>query len=226
VGLRSWHVRAALEGSNLGEHEIDAIADAAKRMYTLFLECQADLIELNPIVIAAESATAVDVRIVVAGDPFERSGDRSRASSGYDLVELDPSGNVGLITTGAGASLLLIDLLGESGARPINFCDIRTGSLRGSAERLRQVLQALSVYENLRCIAINVFAGITDLRELSELIVESIELESPGVPVIARLEGAFAAEARARLRQASIQTVDSLDSLLETVAAATMRAPE
>ena len=56
----------------------------------------------------------------------------------FDYVELNIDGDIGLITTGAGLSMQIIDELTEAGLSPINFCDIRSGTFRGSAERLGQ----------------------------------------------------------------------------------------
>ena len=53
-------------------------------------------------------------------------------TEGFDYVEIDPEGEIGLVTTGAGLSMMLIDELTARGAKPMNFCDIRTGQMRGS----------------------------------------------------------------------------------------------
>ena len=56
-------------------------------------------------------------------------------AEGFDYVELDPEGEIGLVTTGAGLSMMLIDELTARGMQPLNFCDIRTGQMRGSPAR-------------------------------------------------------------------------------------------
>src|SRR5690606_24953593 len=59
-----------------------------------------------------------------------------KRAQGYDLVVVDPEGEIGLVSTGAGLSMKLIDEMTARGARPYNFCDIRSGMMRGDPSRL------------------------------------------------------------------------------------------
>ena len=84
-------------------------------------------------------------------------------------MELDPEGEIGLVTTGAGLSMMLIDELAARGMKPLNFCDIRTGQMRGSPARLMRVLEWITARPSLRAVLVNVFAGITDLAEFGAI---------------------------------------------------------
>lgn len=125
---------------------------------------------------------------------------RMRAAScrrGFDYVELDPDGEIGLVTTGAGLSMMLIDELTARGAKPLNFCDIRTGQMRGSPDRLIRVLEWITAQSSLKAVLVNIFAGITDLGEFARLLAAAIKASpSLRIPVVARLVGRNAAEAR------------------------------
>ena len=120
-----------------------------------------------------------------------------KIAEGFDYVELDPEGEIGLVTTGAGLSMMLIDELTARGAKPLNFCDIRTGQMRGSPARLIRVLEWITARPSLKAVLVNIFAGITDLGEFAGLLAAAIEA-SPAlrVPVVARLVGRNAAEAK------------------------------
>ncbi len=107
----------------------------------------------------------------------------------FDFIDLDDNGSIGLVTTGAGLSMMLIDELIARGGRPVNFCDIRTGQFRGSPERLIRVLEWLAEKKNLRVVFVNIFAGITDLGEFARLLVQALDRSPMRAPVIARLVG-------------------------------------
>ena len=99
---------------------------------------------------------------------------------GFDYVVVDPEGEVGLLTTGAGLSMMLIDELRSAGLRPFNFLDIRTGGLRGQTTRLVTVLRWLAAAPKVRVLLVNMFGGITDMGEFSRLLVRAIQ-ETPAL---------------------------------------------
>jgi succinyl-CoA synthetase beta subunit len=214
-GLHDWHVWQVARLAGASRELIAMLRKVSRSAFRLFVECRAELVEINPLLVTANGdGVAADVRIVLDGRDGADASSISRASRGFDFVELDPGGCVGLITTGAGASMVLVDLLADAGLRPINFCDIRSGSFKGSAERLVAVLRELKSYPNLACVGVNIFAGITDLQEFADLLVIALERESPGVPTVVRLEGPGAQVARERLRQAGLLCAVTLDDLL------------
>jgi len=213
TGVRSWHVWQAASLSGIDAGIAKDLVAPMQRAYRLFLDTRAELVEINPLLIQDKSRPiAADVKIVVPGADA-RDGSFSRLRDGFDLIELDPTGLVGLISTGAGASMLLVDLLGDAGVRPINFCDIRTGSLHGKPDRLIIALKSLGRYPNLRCVAVNVFAGITDLAEFVELLLVAIKECSPNVPLVIRVEGLGSENARDRLRAHGLICAESIDDL-------------
>ena len=98
--------------------------------------------------------------------------------------------------------MMLIDELVARGAKPLNFCDIRTGQMRGSPARLIRVLEWISLRGSLKAILVNIVAGITDLGEFAGLLAAALE-QSPTitVPVVARLVGRGAERAKAILAE-------------------------
>ncbi|UED84691.1 ATP-grasp domain-containing protein [Streptomyces profundus] len=226
LGLRDFHVRQAASDAGVDIGAVPGLLPAAHAVHRLFHEVEADLVEINPLFLTADHAlVAGDVRVVPteggayrrahppsAVTPFERAGEL-----GFDLVELDPDGDVGLLSTGAGASMLVADLLTESGVRPVNFCDLRSGRTAGAAERLGHVLDHLGERPGVRCLAINFFAGVTDLDAFGAVLVESLARWPSHVPIVARIDGPGAESARERLRAAGVVVVESLDSLVDEV---------
>ena len=188
---------------------IAAIGSGLARM---LLERELALAEINPLFVSDAGCVAGDAKVVVDLNAIDRQAwiasmiavrpaiyaDAGRKiAQGFDYVELDPDGEIGLVTTGAGLSMMLIDELTARGAKPLNFCDIRTGQMRGSPERLIRVLEWITAGSALRAVLVNIFAGITDLAEFAGLLAAAIEASpSLRVPVVARLVGRNAAEAK------------------------------
>ena len=141
-----------------------------------------------------------------------------KLTEGFDYVELAPDGEIGLLTTGAGLSMMLIDELTARGGKPLNFLDIRTGQLRGSPTRIIHALTWMAERPSLKVVLVNIFAGITDLGEFSRLLVEAIrrvpELDKP---VVARLVGNNLAAARETFAAAGIALYTDLDEAVAEV---------
>jgi succinyl-CoA synthetase beta subunit len=211
-----------------------ALAEAGQRLARVFLECEAMLIEVNPLFVHPDGSwTAGDAKVVTDDNALARQEGlrglvKERAAAypdvvrkeehGFDYVVVDPGGEIGLLTTGAGLSMMLIDELRAAGLKPYNFLDIRTGGLRGEVKRVVQVLQWLTEGRNLKVLLVNIFAGITDLAEFSKLLVEALAaVPSLKVPVVARLVGNGLPAARDVLAQAGIALHTDLDDALAAV---------
>jgi succinyl-CoA synthetase beta subunit len=216
----------------------EAVAEVGRRLARLFLARELMLAEINPLFVGAAGAVAGDAKVVVDLNAIERQPEIAallrgrpevyadavrKLDEGFDYVELDPEGEVGLVTTGAGLSMMLVDEMVARGMRPLNFLDIRTGQLRGSPARLVRVLEWIAERPGVRVVLVNIFAGITDLGEFARLLADALAAV-PGlrVPVVARLVGRGAAEARAVLaeRLPGLAVVEDLDEALASVARA------
>jgi succinyl-CoA synthetase beta subunit len=194
-----------------------ALIDTGEKLARLFLERELMLAEINPLFVGPHGCIAGDAKIVVDLNAAYRQPElkstieRNAASypdavrklaSGFDYVEVDPHGEIGLITTGAGLSMMLIDEMTARGAKPLNFLDIRTGLLRGDPARLTAALGWIAERKSVRAVLVNIFAGITDLAEFANLLCVALE-RTPAlqVPVVARIVGNRFAEARAILAE-------------------------
>ncbi len=215
----------------------DAIVAIGRRLATLLLQHELALAEINPLFISAFGCVAGDAKVVVDLNAIERQpriaamiearpetyADANRKlREGFDYVELDPAGEIGLVTTGAGLSMMLIDELTARGGKPLNFCDIRTGQMRGSPARLQRVLEWITSRPSLRVVLVNIFAGITDLAEFATLLATAIEnTPSLRVPVVARLVGRGADEAKRILaeRHPAMLVTEDLEEALHQVGA-------
>src|SRR5262249_29133176 len=212
-----------------------AIADVGGRLARLLFGRELMLAEINPLFFDAQGAIAGDAKVVIDLNAVERQRELAgviernaaiepdafrKLHDGFDYVEVDPDGEIGLVTTGAGLSMMLIDELTARGGKPLNFCDIRTGQLRGDPTRLMRVFEWISARPNVKVVLVNIFAGITDLAEFAELLCTALE-RTPAikVPVVARIVGNGFAKAKAVLaaKRPDIAVEEALDRALGQV---------
>ena len=181
------------------------------QLANLFFERELMLAEINPLFWTADGPVAGDAKIaidlnaidrqpalkdMVLGRPSIYVDGHRKIVEGFDYIEIDPDGAIGLLTTGAGLSMMLIDELTAKNGSPINFCDVRTGQLRGSSDRLVRILGWLSQKPNIKVTLINIFAGITDLAEFARLLLEALDRQPDfKCPLVVRLVGNGEAEA-------------------------------
>lgn len=211
-----------------------ALREAGERLAEVFLAHEAMLIEVNPLFVHTDGSwTAGDAKLVTDDNALERQPQikallQERAAAypeaavklehGFDYVVVDPEGEIGLLTTGAGLSMMLIDELRQQGLRPYNFLDIRTGGMRGDPGRLVNVLRWMHEGRKLRVLLINIFAGITDLGEFSRLLVTALRaVPELDVPVVARLVGNGLPEAQPILEAGGVHLYTDLAAAVAEV---------
>ncbi|HEY7067079.1 MAG TPA: ATP-grasp domain-containing protein [Chloroflexota bacterium] len=239
VGLQPHHAVQALKAAGWPRERLAAAAALATRLYRLFREQEAIVAEINPLAEAADGGlVALDARValddlalfrlprwrdVVLADEAAFGQEALKLRAGFDYVDLNPDGTVGLMSTGAGGTMLLVDLLRARGVEPANFVDLRTGGMRGDSTRLEIVLGRLKARPRLRAVLVSVFGGITDIGEFAQTLLQAVERVG-GVPwpLVVRLEGYGADAGLALLAAHDVVTERDLDAAVaRTVALAT-----
>jgi succinyl-CoA synthetase beta subunit len=166
------------------------LAQAGRLLAGLFLDLELTLLEINPLFVLEDGSFVVgDVKLIADDNALVRQPELAalvaarrhaypdaafKLEHGFDFVLLDPDGEVGLVTTGAGLSMQLVDEVIRAGARPYNFLDIRTGMMRGRPDRLILVLRQIARGPRIRSVLVNIFAGITELGEFARLLLEAL----------------------------------------------------
>jgi succinyl-CoA synthetase beta subunit len=211
-----------------------ALREAGAQLANAFVAAELRLIEINPLFVRADGSwVAGDAKVVadenaLARQPALQAMVQANAAQyaeaavklehGFDYVVVDPAGEVGLLTTGAGLSMMLVDELRSSGLKPYNFLDVRTSGFRGDPARLISVMQWINAGSQVRVVLVNIFAGITDLGEFSRLLVEAIRrVPEFDKPVVARLVGNNLAAARETFSAAGIALYTDLDEAVAEV---------
>ncbi len=210
-GLEPHHARELLAGvADPGERaQIEAIMAS---LYRCFVECDATLCEINPLIVTpAGEVRALDAKVTIddsalfrhpdlaewrdvsAADPLEAFA-RER---GVIYVKLD--GSVGILGNGAGLSMSTVDVVVVAGGQPANFCDLGGG---GSAEGVVAALEVIARDPQVRSILFNIFGGITRCDEVARGILTALDRIDLTVPIVVRLDGTNAAEGRQILTDA------------------------
>jgi succinyl-CoA synthetase beta subunit len=231
LGLQSYQAVGLLLAAGWPRERVVAAADLAVRLYRLFREQEALLAEINPLAETADgSLVALDARVavddgalfrlprwrdLVAADEATFPQEALKLRYGFDYVDLEPEGTLGLLSTGAGGTMLLVDLLCARGVQPANFVDLRTGGMRGDSTRLEVVLTRLRACPRLRAVLVSVFGGITDIGQFAETLLQAVERVG-GVPwpLVVRLEGYGAERGLALLAERGISTTRDLDEAI------------
>lgn len=183
------------------------MSEAVERLAAAFIHTEALLVEVNPLFLQPDGSwLAGDAKVILDDNAFQRQPalvamaharkeaypeTEFKLTEDFDYIDLDTDGEVGMVTTGAGLSMMLVDELAERGLRAFNFVDMRTGQMKGDPHRLVLVLERMREGPNIKVLLINVFAGITHLGEFSRLLVRALD-QVPAlknIPIVARLLG-------------------------------------
>jgi succinyl-CoA synthetase beta subunit len=226
-GFQPWVARRLVFGARVEDpSEQKQIAAIVERLYRAFVEFDAMLSEINPLIVtpagevrALDSKFTVDDsalarhpdiaewRDVSAADPIESFA----REKGVTYVKLD--GEVGILGNGAGLSMSTVDVVAHVGGRPANFCDLGGG---GSAEGVVDALEVITRDPQVRSIFFNIFGGITRCDEVARGILEALgRLDMSHYPIVVRLDGTNAEEGRRLLTEAGNPNVHPEATMLD-----------
>jgi len=170
-------------------------------LYSLMCGVDADLVEVNPLVLTPDShLIALDSKIVLNDDALFRHPEFAETRGrhlafGSELERLawqkgvqlvDSGGDIGIVGNGAGLTMATMDLVKLSGRRPADFLDIGGGA---SAEQFERSLSVLLDYARVKLVLVNVFGGITRCDEIAEGIKRALSKRASRKKVLVRLVG-------------------------------------
>jgi succinyl-CoA synthetase beta subunit len=226
-GYQPYQARRLIYAGGIDDKgEQKQVLAIVERLYRAFVECDAMLCEINPLIVtpegevkALDSKFTVDdnalyrhpdiaeMRDVEAADPLEAFA----REKGVTYVKLD--GDVGILGNGAGLSMSTVDVVALVGGRPANFCDLGGG---GDAEGVVDALEVITRDEAVRSIFFNIFGGITRCDEVARGILQALDrLDMSRYPIVVRLDGTNAAEGREILANAGRPNIHPEATMLD-----------
>ena len=230
IGLQEHQVRRVSFFLGMPAELRRDFATTLHGLYAAFMESDADLAEINPLVITEEGQLlALDAKIVLDDSALFRHADlealrdlgeeepseTAAREAGINFIKLD--GSIGCMVNGAGLAMTTMDLVKLAGGEPANFLDIGGGA---KADRVAAAFRIILDDPKVRAILINIFGGITRGDEVAHGIVEARAGLTREVPIVARIVGTNAAEADQILAAANLITATSLDDAAAKAVAA------
>ncbi|MGA2164671.1 MAG: ADP-forming succinate--CoA ligase subunit beta [Solirubrobacteraceae bacterium] len=204
---------------------VDGVADALVALYEVWLQEDATLAEINPLIVTPErQVKALDAKVSLDGNALYRHPDnqglsdaenedpieRRAKEQGVQYVALD--GDIGILGNGAGLVMSTLDVVAQAGGRPANFLDAGGGS---DAAKIKQAVELILSNERVTAVLFNIFGGITRCDEVAKGLIAAFEELKPSVPFVVRLDGTNDVAGRELLSQAALPNVHAAATMNE-----------
>ena len=224
-GLSEDVCRAWVEEAKLDARATDGAVDVLTKLYRAYTEGDADLVEINPLILTPDGRVhALDAKVTLddnaafrhpewkeyGGQQTLDHREQLAHEKGLQYVGLD--GTVGIIANGAGLAMSTCDVVNQVGGSPANFLDIGGGA---NADVMAGALEVINADDNVHAIFINIFGGITRGEEVAKGIVQALERVELRAPMVIRLDGTNAEEGRAILKDHESDRLVSKPTMLE-----------
>lgn len=200
--------------------QVKQAADIFKKMYQIFIDTDASIVEINPLVTTGsgdiialdgkmnfdDNALFRQAEIAVLNEPDEDEKKELKAKeSGLSYIRLD--GNIGCMVNGAGLAMATMDVVKHFGGSPANFLDIGGSS---SPQKVVDAMNLLMSDKNVKVIMINIFGGITRCDDVAKGLVIALDQLKTDIPIVIRLSGTNAEEGLRIIADQNLPIVGSL----------------
>ncbi len=223
LGIKPYLARDLARRLGLSGDLAEQASDAIISLYRLFCDKDAELAEINPLVISEGRILAADGKLTIDDEALFRldqavprveertERERKAAELGISYVELD--GNIAVMANGAGITMATLDILQHFGGRPANFMDAGGGAgVEPTAKALEILLSA-----NPRAVLVNIFGGITRCDDVARAFVQVKQTRGIPVPLVIRLVGTNQAEGVRILQENGIDSYRTIKEAVEKV---------
>ena len=214
AGLQSYQCRRLAFGLGLSGEQVEEFARIAQPLYRLYVERDASLVEINPLIITRERRlVALDAKINIDANALFRQPELAalRDPSQEDPMELEASkhdlnyvsldGDIACMVNGAGLAMATMDLIKLHGGEPANFLDVGGGA---TAERVSVAFKLILSNPKVRAILVNIFGGIVRCDLIAEGVVAAAGELGVKVPLVVRLQGTNAEQGRGILEKSGL----------------------
>jgi succinyl-CoA synthetase beta subunit len=233
AGLQAYQARQIGFGLGLDAAQVGELTRIMRGLYRLFTECDASLVEVNPLVVTADGRLlALDAKVGIDDNALYRhqelsdwrdpsqEDEKERLAREHDLNYITLDGQIGCMVNGAGLAMATMDLIKLHGAEPANFLDVGGGT---TAARVAVAFKLIASDPNVRAILVNIFGGIVRCDLIAEGIIDAVKEVALSVPVVVRLEGTNVEQGRRMLEDSGLDIIaaeDLTDAATKVVSAA------
>jgi succinyl-CoA synthetase beta subunit len=224
-GFSEAQARHLVEAAAIDEEARTGAVAVLLSLYRCFVEGDADLVEVNPLILTPDGRVhALDAKVTLDDNAAFRHpewaeyeltvelDDRERHARRVGLQYVGLDGFVGIIANGAGLAMSTCDVVNQVGGRPANFLDIGGGA---SAEVMANALEVINADPSVRSIFINIFGGITRGEDVANGIVTALSRVDIKVPMVIRLDGTNADQGREILRTVESDMVITSPNMMD-----------
>lgn len=223
IGLQPYMIRDLISKMNIEKEEKRKLANIIKKLYNAFEKEDAELVEINPLVITKDNdVVAVDAKFIIDNDALYRHKDyqtlekeltpleKIAEEKGITFIQLD--GDIGVIANGAGLTMATLDTLSSFNGKGGVFLDL------GGTDDLEKVKNAFRLMKQAKptVIFLNLFGGITRCDTVALGIREVIEKEGIDVPVVCRIKGLNEKKAREIIKGAGLEALETIEEGAKT----------
>ena len=224
MGLQPYEIRNLAAKLGFAGDIAKQFGKLLKSLYTLFIECDCSLVEINPLVTTPDGRVlALDAKfdfddnalyrhpdIEALHDPTEEDPREVEAAK-YDLNYIGLDGNIACLVNGAGLAMATMDIIKQCGGEPANFLDVGGGATQ---EQVTNAFKIILGDPNVKGILVNIFGGIMDCDVIAKGIVAACQEVDLGIPLVVRLEGNNVAAGKETLSHSNVDLI-SADTLAD-----------
>ncbi|MGI7924768.1 ADP-forming succinate--CoA ligase subunit beta [Campylobacter coli] len=223
IGFKMFHGLEVAKVLGLDKDESKKLISMIAKLYKLYMDKDMNMLEINPLIKTAEGdfyaldakcsfddsalyrhPEIAELRDITEENPAEREA----VEFGLSYVKLD--GDVACMVNGAGLAMATMDIINYSGAKPANFLDVGGGA---SAETVAKAFEIILRDKNVKVIFINIFGGIVRCDRIANGILEATKNVEVNIPIVVRLDGTNAAEAKAILDSSNLKNIKAATNL-------------
>jgi succinyl-CoA synthetase beta subunit len=221
LGVSPFLGRKIAFALGLQDKQVNQFAALLGSIYKAFLETDASLVEINPLVVTKDGRVlCLDAKmsfddnglfrhpdIRELRDPNEEDRDETEAAK-YDLSYVHLDGNIGCMVNGAGLAMATMDIVKVFGAEPANFLDVGGGA---NTEKVAAAFRILLSDQRVKGVLINIFGGIMRCDVLAQGVVEAARQVNLKVPLVVRMEGTNVEQGKKILAESGIKVIPASD---------------
>jgi succinyl-CoA synthetase beta subunit len=236
TGLEPFHSRIIASALKLEGDEAKQCAALVRALYKLFMDKDASLIEINPLVVTKQgNLTCLDAKMAFDDNALFRHPDIAELrdlneedpaeveASKHDLSYVKLDGAIGCMVNGAGLAMATMDIIKLYGGEPANFLDVGGGATK---ERVTEAFKIILSDPHVTGVLVNIFGGIMRCDTIAEGIIAAARETNVTVPLVVRLEGTNVARGKALLEESDLAIIpaDDLDDAAKKIVAAVKKA--
>ena len=216
-GLHDDQIKTLVDGLGFRDDLFSQVSNLFKKLYKCYIQKDTTMLEINPLVKTEDNnVVALDSKFNFDGnamfrhpdvndmeDPFEVDETELEAGK-FNLNYIKLDGNVGCMVNGAGLAMATMDIIKLSGGEPANFLDVGGAA---SVDSVKNGFKIILKDSNVKAILINIFGGIVRCDRVAKGVVQAVQELNLDVPVVVRLEGTNAIEAKEILENSEVKII-------------------